>query len=57
MAAKVIAKAEKDAHLLGKRIGVSRSAESLKVSTKLSNLILLNNIVPEERLKERLKEK
>ena len=47
VAAKVIARAEKDAHLVGKRIGVSRSAESLQVPPKLSSFILLNKFSDE----------
>lgn len=44
VAAKVIAKAEKDAHMVGKRIGVSRSAESLRNHSKLNSFILLSKM-------------
>ena len=40
----MIAKAEKDAHMIGKRIGVSRSAESLSKYSKLNSFILLNKL-------------
>lgn len=57
VAAKIISRAEKDAYSLGKRIGTSRSAESLKIPSRMTNLLLINTVSNQEKQNQKTREK